>query len=392
MRRVLVVRDELLPLSETFVRQQALHLRDWQATLVGQRLCPHGLSLQGLDHQLLDLTPSGPLDAIGWRLYRRLGWPLPQALRQLMQPDADGERPSLVHVHFATDAVLAWPWLKGLGLPTVVTLHGYDIHTRPDWWESGQGGDYMKDYPRRLREMAADPRVSFIAVSEAVRAQAISAYGIHPDRLHTLFIGVDTRDFAPTGVPAGEREPHILFVGRQVEKKGLEFLIRAMARVHQRFPQARVKVVGDGPLREPMEALAAELQSPVDFLGAQPSQRVRELLGTARIFCLPSIVSQSGDAEGLPISILEAQACGVPVVTSAMGGRDEGIEPERTGLAFAEGDVDALATQLERLLADPGLCSAMGSAARELATRKFDLQICQRALEAFYTSQAGGVR
>jgi len=392
LRRVLVVRDELLPLSETFVRQQALHLRDWRATLVGQRLCLDGLSLDGLDHQLLDLAPADLADRTIWSLYRRLGWPLPRVLRTLMAPNADGVRPSLVHVHFATDAVHAWPWLKGLGLPTVVTLHGYDIHTRPDWWTSGQGGDYMRDYPRRLRGMAADPRVSFIAVSEAVRAQAINAYGIHPDKLHTLFIGVDTRSFAPTGVPAGEREPHILFVGRLVEKKGLEFLIRAMALVKRRFPQARVKVVGDGPLRERMEALTAELQAPVDFLGAQPSERVRALLGTARIFCLPSIVSQSGDAEGLPISILEAQACGVPVVTSAMGGRDEGIDPERSGLAFPEGDHEALAAQIERLLADAGLCSAMGRAARELATHKFDIQICQRALEAFYTAKAGGVR
>ncbi|SEK52474.1 Glycosyltransferase involved in cell wall bisynthesis [Roseateles sp. YR242] len=382
----------MLPLSETFVRQQALHLRDWRATLVGQRLCPNGLSLEGLDYQVLDLVPASAAEALGWRLYRRLGWPMPAALSRLMAPDGDGERPAVAHVHFATDAVQAWPWLKGLGLPVAVTLHGYDIHTRPDWWESGQGGEHMRDYPQRLRAMAQDPRVSFIAVSEAVRAQAIAAYGIDPEKLHTLFIGVDTQAFSPSGLPAGEREPHILFVGRQVEKKGLEVLIRAMSQVHQRFPQARVKVVGDGPLRERMEALAQRLDVPVDFLGAQPSHVVRELLATAKIFCLPSVVSQSGDAEGLPISILEAQACGVPVVTSAMGGRDEGIEPDRSGFAFPEGDPEALAAQLNRLLGDPALCNAMGRAARELATRKFDIQVCQRALESFYSARAGGAR
>ncbi|MBO9685059.1 MAG: glycosyltransferase [Mitsuaria chitosanitabida] len=388
MRRVLVVRNALLPLSETFVKQQALKLKTWQATLVGQRLTPKGLPLDGLQIHLT--APETLADRWRWRLFRRLGWPMPASLRALMAP-ADGIRPELIHAHFGVDAVTAWPWLRRLGLPVVVTLHGYDIHTHPESWESGQGGQHLRDYPRRLREMAADPRVSFIAVSEAVRQRAITGYQLPADKIEKVFIGVDVTTFRPGPITPGARPPHVLFVGRQVEKKGLEVLIRAMTRVRERFPEARVKVVGDGPLRARNEALAAELAAPVDFLGARSSEQVRRLMDACALFCLPSVVSATGDAEGLPISILEAQAAGVPVVTSAVGGRDEGIVDGRTGFGFAERDHEALAGHLCRLLGDNALRDDMGREARALAMERFDIRVCGRQLEALYARRAAGV-
>lgn len=387
MRRVLVVRNALLPLSETFVKQQALKLTNWQATLVGQRLAPKGLSLDGLRIHLI--TPDNALDRWRWRLFRRLGWPMPASLRALMTP-GDGPSPELIHAHFGVDAVAAWSWLKQLDLPVVVTLHGYDIHTHPEWWESGKAGEHLRDYPRQLREMAADPRVSFIAVSEAVRQRAITGYGLPAEKIEKVFIGVDVTAFHPAPIPPSSRPPHILFVGRQVEKKGLEVLIRAMALVHRRFPEARVKVVGDGPLKERNEALARELRAPVDFLGAKTSEDVRQLLGHSAIFCLPSVVSESGDAEGLPISILEAQAAGVPVVTSSVGGRDEGITHGHTGFAFAEHDHEALAQHLCALLGDGELLDTMGREARALAMERFDIRVCGRRLEALYADRVAG--
>ncbi|WP_158218744.1 glycosyltransferase [Roseateles aquatilis] len=390
MRRVLVIRDELLPLSETFVKQQALQLKDWQATLVGQRLSPKGLPLDGLRHRLLDLTPTGTADRWRWRLYRRLGWPLPAALRALMAPEEGGTRPELAHVHFGTDAVAAWQWLAPLRLPVVVTLHGYDIQTHPQWWEDGLGGEAMRDYPTRLRAMATDSQVSFIAVSEAVRRRAIDVYRLPEDKITTLHIGVDTDAFQVAATPAGERPQHVLFVGRLVEKKGLDVLIDAMAEVHARFPQARVKVVGDGPLRAQHEARAHELAVPVDFLGAQPSAVVRDLMGQAYAFCLPSVVARSGDAEGFGLVLLEAQACGVPVLTSAVGGRDEGLVHGETGFAFDEGDRATLASQLCELLGDPTRTSRMGRAARAFVEERFPLASCNSRLEHFYTMRAEG--
>lgn len=92
-----------------------------------------------------------------------------------------------MHVHFGTDAVAAWPWIKHLGVPMLVTLHGFDINTHPEWWISGQGGDYRRNYPRQLKALAEEKNVSFIAVSQAIRQQAIQAYGI-PEHKVSVYI------------------------------------------------------------------------------------------------------------------------------------------------------------------------------------------------------------
>jgi glycosyltransferase involved in cell wall biosynthesis len=104
----------------------------------------------------------------------------------------------------------------------------------------------------------------------------------------------------------------------------------------------------------------------------------------ARLLCLPSITAANGDAEGLPIVILEAQASGTPVVTSARGGATEGIVDGETGLAFAEGDVDALAGHLRRLLRDDAMADAFAAAGPEHIARHFDIRNCSRRLERIY--------
>lgn len=133
MNRVLVFRRDLLPLSETFVRQQLTGLRDWRATLVGNRREASGLDLAGLDVRLVEPSDGGIMQRLAWRAYCMVGWPVPGSIRSLKDPGF-----VLVHAHFATDAVAAWPWLRRLGVPVVVTLHGYDIKYPSGVVDSGQ--------------------------------------------------------------------------------------------------------------------------------------------------------------------------------------------------------------------------------------------------------------
>jgi colanic acid/amylovoran biosynthesis glycosyltransferase len=380
---VIVYRTELLPLSETFIKEQVLAYRCWRAILAGHYL--GALSLEGLEVQML-----GPLrESLAKRIAYKLGLvprALPSVLQHISQHKVDNlrcENPSLVHAHFGTDAILAWPLAKELGLPMVVTLHGYDINIHREWWESGRAGEAMRIYPTRLLELAAEPRVHFVAVSNAIRKTAIS-FGIPEYRISVQYIGIDIRKFVPGAIPISNRQNRILFVGRLVEKKGCKYLIQAMAEVQKKVPDATLIVVGDGPLRTTLEKLARQLQVHIVFRGALPSHEVKQELDTARVFCLPSVTALSGDAEGLPIAILEAQACGVPVVTSARGGAEEGIADGETGYAFPEENTISLADRLVAILTDDLLANNLGEYAPRFVANRFDIRSCTKALEAFY--------
>jgi glycosyltransferase involved in cell wall biosynthesis len=376
MKRVVVFRAKVLPISETFIREQVRALRDWQPTLLGFRSVPGGL-LPGVP---CEIPPRG--NKLVFSLRRLLALPLPRFVAALKTSGA-----SLVHAHFGTDATAIWPSVKAAGLPLLVTLHGQDINIHREWWEAGHGGWRERSYPRRLLRMAADPAVRFIAVSQAIRQRAIE-YGIPDEKISVCYIGVDTQRFQPGGLPLAARRKRILFVGRMVEKKSPLLLVRAFAGVRARIPDAELMMIGDGPLLGAAKELAAQLQVPVEFAGACSPEQVVAELHQARVFCLPSMTARNGNAEGFPIVLMEAQASGVPVVTSARGGATEGLLARRTGDAVAEGDLGQLIEALHAWLLDDALVGNASAAAAQFMRDNFDIRHCTRQLESLYERSA----
>lgn len=382
-KSVAVFKSRLLPVSETFIRAPLGYHVGWEPELVGMRRVEGGLDLRGVAHfAASDTRPKGLRGCAFDALFQAAGWN-GFALGRYLRQRGHG----LVHVHFGTELCRYWPLLRSSGLPLVATLHGYDVTVSEDIWRRGEYGRALRDYPRRLREAGRSGLVDFVAVSESIRASAL-AWGLPEDRVHVRPVGVDVRRFTPSPEIA-EGAPTILFVGRLVEKKGLEHLLEAMPTVLARIPSVRLRVVGDGPLREACRSRAERLGLPVDFLGACGGDRVLEELRSAQVLCLPSVTAKNGDAEGLPIVILEAQSCGLPVVTSARGGATEGIRHGETGFAFAEGEAADMASRLVALLSDPGLRKAMGEAARARMLTYFDIARCTLRLEEVYDLAAG---
>jgi len=295
----------------------------------------------------------------------------------------------LIHAHFGFDGVEAWPIARKLNIPLLVTLHGADITTHMDWFAHGKGGWRWKRYPTRLLAMAKDPRVSFVAVSGHIRDAAIGV-GLPADRIHVRHIGVDPARFAATPPTPGQRAPMVLFVGRLVEKKGAGLLLDAFAEVRKAVPNARLVIAGDGPQRSALETRAAGIEG-VTLLGSIGHDKVRQLLSETRAFCLPSITAENGDAEGLPLVLLEAQGCGVPVITSARGGTTEGIADGKTGFAFPEHDITALAKHLITVLTDDPLADRLGRAGPEFVAQNHDILTCTAKLEDLY-DQCADVR
>ena len=376
-KTVLIYRNSLLPLSETFIKGQVMAYRRWRGLLIGKEDV-HGLSLEGMNVRLLKPVRSYYLNKIWWRISQSLGKVPSRVIEDLKR-----ELPSLLHVHFGLDAIEAWPLAAALDLPMVVTLHGYDINIDRQWWEAGHWGARLRHYPKRLLELSRQPRVHFIAVSNIVLRRAIN-FGIPKEKISVRHIGVNPRKFAPGGRLITKRERRVLFIGRLVEKKGCEYLIRAFAKVQNVIPDAFLVVVGDGDLRRQLQRLAQQLGVRAEFRGALAEAQVKQELETARVFCLPSVRAANGDAEGLPLVLLEAQASGVPVVTSARAASSEGVKRDITGLIFAERDMDVLASHLITLLTNDTMSISMSRAGPRFVADKFDLHRCTEALETLY--------
>jgi len=192
---------------------------------------------------------------------------------------------------------------------------------------------------------------------------------------------VNTSAFKPGST---EDRPIILFVGRLVEFKGTEFLIRAASDVQNQFPDAEVVLIGDGPLRKDLERLAKQSLRRYRFLGVRTPEEVRDWMNRASLLCMPSVTTRSGEAEGFGMVCAEAQAMAKPVAAFSSGGIPEIISHGITGLLAPERDWQALARNLVTLLQDAEMRRRFGRAGRETILRQFDLEQCTRQLEGVY--------
>ncbi len=379
MKKVIVFRSDLLHRSETFIKEQVIALTKWAPVLVGYRKVEHGLDLTGIDVRILPGLGTGKWGRLRLRLCQWLEIAHAPSVRALRAVGAN-----LIHVHFGTDAVNVWPSVRKLGLPMLVTLHGYDINIYRKWWEAGQGGPLMRTYPRRLLRMAKAPGVRFIAVSNAIARRAIQ-YGIPEEKITVAYIGIDTERFKPSGLPLEKRRKRILFVGRMVEKKAPLLMIRAYAEVRKIIPATELVMIGDGPLLDSAKHLADELAAPVKFLGACGSDEVLTQLHEARVCCLPSVTAINGDAEGFGLVLLEAQGCGVPVISSALGGTIEAMLDGVTGYAIDVRIVDNFVKCICSLFGDSVKAANMSIAASIFVTKNFDITQLSKNLERIYS-------
>lgn len=294
-------------------------------------------------------------------------------------------KPDVVHIHFGTDAVMYWKSIKDLGVPVFITLHGFDINTYKDWWQSGKGGYVMKSYPDRLIEISKSPQVHFIAVSKAIKQRAIE-YGILEDKIIVHYTGIDTEKFKPCSKPIHLREDIILFIGRFVENKGVMDIIFAFEKIFKMNNKVKLILIGDGHLRNDIEKLVQERNIPCFLTGILHTEDVINWLNICKVLCLPSKKIVNGENEGLGQVLLEAQAAGVPVVGSNVGGIREALIDNVTGVLFDSGDINDLSEKIIYLLDNKEL-NIMSLNARTHILNIFDLKKQAVKLEELYDEQ-----
>jgi colanic acid/amylovoran biosynthesis glycosyltransferase len=283
-------------------------------------------------------------------------------------------RYSVAHAHFGPVANR----LRFAGelwrVPLVASFHGYDFSRVPR--------QHGRDVNARLFA-----RADMVTVNSRHTEKRLQELGCPLAKLRRLPMGVDLRRFSfHERVPQPGEPVRILTVGRLVEKKGLEYAIRAVAGARERYPDLLYDIVGEGPLRASLEALIGELGvgEVVTLHGAKSGERVRELMAQAHLFVMPSVTASDGDMEGQGLALQEAQASGLPVLATDHNGFSESIVPGRSGFLVPERDATQLAARLVYLLERPGLWAGMGRAGRRHVEENYDITNLNRRLVELY--------
>jgi glycosyltransferase involved in cell wall biosynthesis len=266
-----------------------------------------------------------------------------------------------VLAEYGPTGVLLLDACRRAGIPLVVHFHGYDATKRPLLEE-------MEDGYRRLFRQAA----AIIAVSRAMRQRLIDL-GAPAEKVHWNSCGVDCAVFG--GADPAAAPPVFLAVAMFHEKKAPDLTLRAFARVHQAVPDARLRMIGDGPLLPRCRELARELDvaDAVSFLGVRPPAVVREEMTRARCFVQHSVTAPDGNMEGTPVAVLEAGASGLPVVSTRHAGIPDAVVEGETGFLVDERDVPGMADAMARLARDPGLAGEMGKKARAWINAEYSM-------------------
>lgn len=356
----------------TFIRSHSEALDRYRPVYAGSHRV-HGLELP--EDRAFAANSGGITGKAREYLFRRFGMAgrLAGQLRRF--------RPTLVHAHFGQSGPAGLAIAESLGVPLVVTFHGQDAtisveQSRRSW----RGREFLRGR-RRVMEQAS----LIIAVSDFIRDKLLEQ-GYPEARVVTHRNGIDTSSFKPT---SRNREPVAVFVGRFVEKKGCEYLIRALGRLATEGTRLKGILVGDGPLRPALERLAQDVGADVEFTGFLPPAGVRDWLERACVAVVPSVTAADGNSEGLPTVILEAQAMGTPVVATRHAGNAEGLAEGRSALLVDERDVEGLARAIRRFRDDALAVESWGKAGREFVAARFDIKTHVAGIESLYDRVRG---
>jgi colanic acid/amylovoran biosynthesis glycosyltransferase len=272
----------------------------------------------------------------------------------------------IIHCHYGPNGQQAVQLRQAGTLrgPVITTFHGYDANLLPRI----HGPDLYK-----ILFQQGD----FFTIGSEFMRQRIISLGAPAGRIVKLPMGVDVSRyrFAERKNPA-RSEMRLLTIARLVEVKGIEYLLSALALVKAKFPQLRCQIAGDGPLRSKLEAMAIKLglENIVEFKGAVSGEEALRLYEAAHAFVLPSIPTEAGEVENQPVVLAEAQAAGLPVIATRIGGIPESMREGESGLLVPPRDSDALASAIIWLAERPERWAEMGRAGRAWVGKELNLQ------------------
>jgi len=286
----------------------------------------------------------------------------------------------VVHSHFASiglqsAALKAAGFLRAASF--VTSFHGRDVHV-----------DLAK-MPPRIRSVLFASQ-DLLTVNSSFTARRLVQLGARTDKVFVQPMGIDVSgiSFRPRSLDE-DRVVRVLSVGRLVEKKGLSYAIDAVSRVARDAP-IEYRIVGDGPLRQDLSCRIRSnaMGHVISLLGALPFDAVQRQYDWTDLFLLPSATARDGDKEGQGVVLLEAQAAGIPVITTRHNGFPDSVDADHSAILVSEANVDELEAAIRELVTSPERWPVMGRCGRSFVSREFDNTNLVDSLETVYQQRA----
>ena len=289
-------------------------------------------------------------------------------------------RSRLLHIYFGQIGVHLLPLIRAWKNPSIVSFHGADVMVdmhKPAYREA------------TLRMLEA---VKLVLVRSDSLRRALADLGCDPKKIEVQHTGIPLEEF-PFRERVFPQDGQWRFVqaGRLIQKKGLPLTFRAFAVFLQQYPNATLTIAGEGPLLDELQGLARELgiEHRVSFTGFISQERLREIYHRSHIFVHPSQTGYDGNQEGIPNSMLEAMATGLPVFATVHGGIPEAIENGVTGILVPERNDKMLAQALLDAAENFSFLARIARAGAHGVRKNFDLSTQAERLEDLYLRTIG---
>ena len=351
--KIAIVSSRKAAITETFIHAHTIYLK-------GEKLLYHsGRVPKMLGNEAL--TISFPFL---YRVYRKalrtIGISTFSAEELAFKKSLQREKPSVILAEFGTTGAKLVPVAKHLGIPLVVHFHGFDASETKVLEE-------MKEEYLKMFEYSS----AIIGVSNQMRAKLISL-GAPEDKVFYTAYGPNDKFFENTPTFSSKT---FLSVGRFIDKKAPHLTILAFKKCLEKHPDAKLNMVGNGPFFRLCEELTNnfKLNDSIQFLGAKDSDFVKAEMQKASCFIQHSRVAENGDMEGTPVAIIEAQAAGLPVISTYHAGIPDIVVHNETGYLVEEGEVDKMADYMISLASNLSQAKSMGDAGRKRIQEKFTM-------------------
>lgn len=282
---------------------------------------------------------------------------------------------NIVHCHFGPNAEkkLFLKEILGSRIKFITVFHGYDV-TR-----------YVKQNKKDVYKRLFEVGDLFMPISNLWKTR-IEEIGCPREKIIVHRMGIDFKKDHCCCSANTNLNINLVTVARFVEKKGLEYAIAAVAKLMKKYNDIYYSIIGDGPLRPNLERLINDLgvQNKIRLHGWLDSEEVNKVLKTSNIYILSSVTSNNGDAEGIPVSIMEAMAMCLPVVSTIHSGIPELVCDSQSGFLVPERNIEVLSEKVEYLVTHPELCKEMGKKGKMIVEENFNINKLNKKLEKIF--------